>query len=630
MLNALRRGSKTFVAKILIGLLVVGFALFGVSEFVNQVDRTEVARAGDTPVGVTEFIRTYERARRNTSDQIGRNLTSEEAAALGVPTQVLQALLTDAFQVDAAHALGLDLGDEALAERIRTDPLFQTSGGGFDRARFEFMLSENRYDEAEYVELERDAAAREMLVNGLVGGLTAPQPYLEAFNTFQNQQRRIDYIEITDAALGEAPAPTDAELRTFFEENKDEFRAPEYRTFSFITLTADAVADPAAVPQDEVREAYDEEGAYGAAERRRVQQVVLSDTAVAEDAARRLSEGTAFETILSELERTLADVDLGLVTREELVDPAVAEAAFSLGSGEAAAVDGRFGPILVRVGEIEEAGKAPFADVEGEIRAELARRDAVRQLRPLTDNLEDEFAGGGSIGEAAARFDLPSRTVTVDEAGRDQSGEPVDFGEAAGATVTAFSMEPGDDPRRVRGIDQRVWVQVDSVIASAERDYDAVTDEVREAFLADREANRLAARAEEALAAIDGGADVADVAADLGLSAQTSELYSRGAPAAGLPQGVLEASFEGGLGHTGSVIAGAGQHIVFEVAELVDPVFFEGAADLRPIADTLREGLANALLFGVVNGWQSEVGSTLNEPVFLGVTGQSDDPRFRY
>lgn len=630
MLNAMRRGSKTIFAKILIGILVMGFALWGVSGFVNQIDPTEVARVGNTQVSAAEFVRRYERARANTSQQIGRNLTADEAAALGVPNQVLQAMVTDALQVDAAHALGIDLGDDTLAERIREDEAFQGPGGDFDRVRFDYLMSENRYTENEYIELERHQAAREMLVNGLLGGLSAPQTYVKALNRFQNQTRTISYFVLTDAALGPADEPTEEELRAYFEENKADFRSPEYRTLTAVSLTAADIADPEAVDDEDVKQAYEREGAYGQPERRHVQQVVLADKAAAESAAERLESGENFETVLTDLERSFADVDLGLVTRAELVDPAVAEAAFGLDVNGVAVVDGRFGPVLVRVSEIEEAGKQPLDDVDAQIRRDIALGNAARELRTVTDTIEDEFAGGASVAEVAERFDLPTVSATVDENGRDQDGNDVAFGVAEPAVFTAFTMDVGEDPRRVRGADERVWVQLDTVIEAADRPYEEVADDVRAAFIAERDANRLGDKAKEALAAVDDGKSVEEVAAEFGVTATTSNAFSRAEAPAGVPAGVAAAAFEGGLGHTGDVIAGAGRHVIFKVSEINEPVFFADAADLQPITQTLNDGLANSLLFAMVQAWQSEVGAEVNEPVFLAATGRGDDPRLQY
>ena len=259
---------------------------------------------------------------------------------------------------------GLDVGDETLAERIRAAPVFAGADGAFDRSTFDLLLAENRYTEPEFIALERDAAVQEMWVNGILGGYTAPTAYLEALNTYMNQTRQITWFELTADALGPIPDPSDEELRAFHEENASLFRAPERRSFSFVTLSAEALAEPETISDEAVRSAYERDGAYGEAERRHVQQIVLDDPVIARTAVDAVNEGTDFETILAGMNKTFEDVDLGLVERRAIVDPAVREAAFGLEEGRGPSVDGRFGPGSPSVrgpGKSREAQKRPFA-----------------------------------------------------------------------------------------------------------------------------------------------------------------------------------------------------------------------------------------------------------------------------
>ena len=137
MLNALRRGAKTLPAKLLIALLIMGFAVWGVQGFVNQVDPTKVATVGDTPVSASAFARRYERTMARLARQRGSGLTPQQAMQQGIPQQVLQRMVTEALQVDAARSLGLGIGDDRVSERIRSIEAFAGSDGTFDRARFD-------------------------------------------------------------------------------------------------------------------------------------------------------------------------------------------------------------------------------------------------------------------------------------------------------------------------------------------------------------------------------------------------------------------------------------------------------------------------------------------------------------
>ncbi|MEM8551201.1 MAG: SurA N-terminal domain-containing protein [Pseudomonadota bacterium] len=623
MLNTMRRGAKGFLAKILIGLLVFAFAIWGISDFVNQIDPTEVAEAGNTPVAASEFARVYQRALGTTSQRLGRALSPQDAQAIGLPTQVLSQLVTEALQVDAAHKLGVDIGDEALAERIRTEPAFAAPNGSFDRVRFDMLLAENQYTEAEFIEFQRDAAAQEIFVNALLGGLSAPTAYLQAFNRFRNQTRTVEHFSLGENDIGPIPDPTETELRTYFEDNKSEFRAPEYRSVSVVTLSTEALADPDAVSADAVQRAYEVEGAYGSPERRRVQQVILDDKAVAERAAQALNNGTAFSAVLAEVGRTLADADLGLVQRSDLVDDAVGDAAFSLDLNGAEAVDGRFGPVLVRVSEIVAAGKRPFEEVEDEIRQSLALEEAQEQLRSLFNNVEDAVAGGARVAEIAERFSLPTRTVeAVDRQGNGPDGAPLSEPLPAAFVTAAFAADVGDDASPVEeSRNSYSWVQLDGITEETDRPYEEVADAVLVAWTDAEKNKRVSALAEEAMEDLQGGQDMAAVAERFGKEVTTTEPFSHGTPTTELPQAVAAAAFEGPAGHVASVVAAGGDHVVLRVAEVSEPAFFEADADLQAARGTLNEGLADTLLVQFVNAYQAEVGATVNQPVLEQIIG---------
>ncbi|WMS41316.1 SurA N-terminal domain-containing protein [Acuticoccus sp. MNP-M23] len=622
MLNALRRGAKTIFAKILIGLLVLSFAVWGIADFVNQIDPTEVARAGETPVSAAEYSRRYQRAMNAMAQQTGQGLTPQQAQAFGLPNQVLSQLVTEALQVDAARALGVDIGDEMLAERIREDEAFAGSNGEFSRARFDQLLGSNRYMEAEYLEVERAAAAQDILIGSLVGGLKVPEPYLQAYNRYQNQTRTVRYITLTDDALGPIEDPTQAALQTYYDANKADFRAPEYRGLSMVTLSPEALAEPDAVSAEAVRRAYDANGAYGEPEQRAVQQIILDDPEIAQKAVDALNNGAAFSAVLRELGRTFAEVDLGTVARSDLVDPAVADAAFSLDRKGAAVVDGRFGPTLVRVSEIVAAGKTPLEQVEAEIRTELALDEARDQIRALYNSVEDAVAGGARVAEIAERFSLPTRSVaSVDAQGRAADGTYPDPRVDEAVLSAGFAAAEGDDAEPVTVGDGYTWVQVDTVTPAADRPFADVEGDVLVAWTRAEKVNRLADIAAKALAAVEGGTPMDEVAATYGATAETAGEISRGAPAAAMPQQAIAAAFEGPLGHTASVIAEDGSHVVLKVTEVSEPAFFANAADLQNVRTTLNDGIAEGLIFELVNARQGEVGATVNQPVLNQIIG---------
>ena len=620
MLNALRRAAKGTLAKLLIGILVLSFAVWGVSGFVNTVNQTEVARVGDTPVTAREFERAWRVQSVRISQQLGRSLTPEEIQTFGLANSVLQSLVTGALQVDAAHEMGIDVSDETLAERIRTDPRF-ASGGRFDRAAFDRFLGNFGYSEKEFIELERDAVAQELWTNSLVGGMTAPTAYVEAMNRFANQTREVATFRLTDDQLSTIPDPTEEELRAYYDEHKDEFRAPERRTFSIVTLSPEELAEPDLVSEDAVKRAYETDGAYGQPEKRRVQQVVLDDEETAQKAAEAINSGYAFSAVLRQLGKKRQDVDLGLVTRQGIFDETIAEAAFGLEPRKATVVDGRFGPTLVRVAEVEEAAKQPFEEVEAEIRQSLALDEAIDQARTLRIDVTDAVAGGAPVSEIAERFDLPVKVVdAVTRQGLDGKGDRVEIPAADAVLNAAFGAEAGDDALEVEEGDVTAWVQVDSIIQSDVQKFEDVATDVLVAWTEARRTEQLDALAQEAASAVDEGTPIEDVAATYGVTVETYQPFTFNQPPEGLSQAVAAAAFDGPVGYATTVPDGE-TRIVMEVTAVSEPAFFEEDVALDQVRQQLGDGMANAVLLDFLNAWQERVGATVNQPIIDQVTG---------
>ncbi len=629
MLNALRRSARTWVAKVLIGLLVLSFAIWGISDVVTGFGANEVAEAGDTAIEALDFQRAYQRRVQAMSQQMGRGITPAQAEAFGIPGQVLGELVTDALILDEADGLGIGVSDELLAREVRENPAFAGPDGNFDRFLFERVLSSNGFTEETFLETERELIARQQVVDGIVGGLRAPEAYLRAVNVFQSEERTARWMRLTDDAIGPIADPTPTELSTFFEDNRDRFRAPEYRAFDLLELDPEAIADPAAISEEAARAEYDRSGAFGQPERRRVLQIVFDDAdgvAAAEAREAVVEDGEPFSDVVARLERSMADVDLGLVEAADIIDPAVREAAFSMAAGETRLVDGRFGPVLVRVAEVEAARKRPFEAVADDIRRELAVDRAAAEVNDLYDAIEDAFAGGSTVAEVGARFGLPVRTVeAVDRQGRTPDGTRLELPADGELLPEVFDTDVGIENAPIRtGRDSYVWYRVTDVIPARNRELSEVEGEVILAWTEQRKASALEEVAAEAARRVRAGEPMEAVAgAYPGVSVNETGAFSRldMSGAGELPEVAAAAAFEGPQGHVANVATDAGDRIVLKVTGVTAPAFFRGDATLVAVEEELNRAIGDTLLTEYVNQLQTEKGVTVNRALLDQIVG---------
>jgi peptidyl-prolyl cis-trans isomerase D len=337
----------------MIAALVIAFAVWGVSDVFTGFRSDTVAKVGRTSISIADFQRQYDTAKRQFGQQIGRPITDDQARVFGIPQQVLSQLVSNATLDDAARSLGLGISNKTLASQIADDPAFKGPNGTFDRLQFNQVLQSAGYTEAQYVSYLRSTYLRQQIANGLGGGAMVPDAYLQALHEYQSDKRAISYVIVTPAMAGDIGTPTDADLQKYFEAHKADWKAPEYRAVSYVAMTPADLAKPEEVSDEEAKKSYDSQAArFTTPEQRKVEQIVFKDKADADAAAAALAGGKTFDDLIAERNLKPADVDLGLVTRDKLIDEAVADAAFGMAEpGVSGVIAGRFGPVMVRVSQ---------------------------------------------------------------------------------------------------------------------------------------------------------------------------------------------------------------------------------------------------------------------------------------
>ena len=253
---------------------------------------------------------------------------------------------------------------------------------------------------------------------------------MEALSRFQNEQRSVEYVKLGAAQAGTIDPPSPETLAAFFDEHKTQFRAPEYRKIAYVAVTPEEIGKWSDVSDEDAKKLFEQrKDRLGTPEKRQVSQIVFPNVDEAQAARSRITSGTSFDDIAKERKLADADVDLGLVTKSAILDPAIADAAFSLPSGEVSQpVQGRFGIALVKVGVIQLGIDPDYGSVANELKKEIAVERARNQVATLRDKMEDERGGGASVVEAAQKLGLSAVTIdAVDRSGKTPAGQPANI-----------------------------------------------------------------------------------------------------------------------------------------------------------------------------------------------------------
>ncbi|SCW41813.1 peptidylprolyl isomerase [Ancylobacter rudongensis] len=625
MLESLRKSSTGIVAKILMGLLILSFAVWGIADVFRGFGGQTLATIGDSEITVPEFRQAYQERLQQISQQLKRGITPGQARAFGIPDQLLNEQLAEAALNDQAKSLGLALSDEEIARRVQANPAFHGPSGSFDPAYFNQLLRSNGFTEARFVAAERGLALRQQLIQSLGGGIEVPQVLKDALARYEGEERSVNYAMLTPAALTAPAAPSDEELQKFFEARKVAFRAPEFRTIGVLVLTPEALASSESVSDAEVEAAYNANlSTYGTPEKRVVQQLVFPSQDEAEAAAARIAAGTPFTDIVTERKLSAKDVDLGNVSRADIIDRQVADAAFSLpAEGTSGVIAGRFGPVIVHIGAITPGSVQPLAEVAPAIRAALQVNAARRAMLTTYDSIEDERAGGAQLAEIAGKVGLKLQNFDTSIQGQAPGGTAIATFPARSEVLRgAFSSEVGaeNDPVQLPQNGGYVWYQVDEITPPRERSFEEARAQVLDRWKQDQAAQALDARVEEIKAKIAAGTPFDQAVSEAGLELRAANGLRRGRTADGVPQDIMAAVFETPEGGVGSAMAEAGEsRLLFQVLRASVPST-TAATDEKLVSD-LRQNLQNDLMTEYLVELQARLGARINRAALDQIVG---------
>lgn len=628
MLRGLRKASSNWVGKtimfVVVGFLVVSFAVWGIGDIFRGFGLSTVAKIGRTEITVEQFRVIYNEKLQQITRQVGRGLTADQVISLGIDRQIVGQLVAETALDERGRQLGLNISNEEIARQIRADRNFWNISGQFDRGRFEAILRQAGFTEQRYINEQRQLRLRQQLAVTVAGSLPVPKAQIEALNRFQGEQRAIEYVLLTAADAGEIPAPTPEEVAAYFEEHKSSFRAPEYRKLTVVSVIPEEQARWIEVSEADARQAYDQRKArYVTPERRHVLQMVFPDLEAAKAASEKIVAGTPFKEVATQRGLGESDIDLGIVARTGIVDPKIAEAAFSLKQGEVSPpVEGRFGPVLVQVVAVEPEKVRSFEEASAEIKRDLQLERAKVGLTAIYEKIEEERAGGASLAEAAERLKLSARTIdAVDRSGRDPQGIEVSgFPEAARIVGLAFNADVGveNDPLQIGG--GYIWYDVNEITPARDRPLDEIKDRVAAEWRDEEIAKRLQKLAGEILDKVKAGTALAEAAG--ARKVETAAELKRGQPAGPLSAKVVDAAF---ATPKDSAATAEGdrptEHAVFRVTDVTVPAFAPDTENAKQIEQALRQSISEGVLNQYVARIERDIGTTINQAAVRQVVG---------
>ncbi|MGE0280884.1 MAG: SurA N-terminal domain-containing protein [Rhizobiaceae bacterium] len=619
MLESLRKAAGTWVAKLLLLILVVSFAVWGISgNLVNGIGSNAVITAGNTSVSATDFRLAYNRQLNLLSQQFGQQITREQAQAMGIEDQVLAQLVSGALLDEQAREMGLGLSKDRLANLTAEDPAFQGPDGRFDRERFVYLLQQIGMRPEDYFNNRANVAIRQQIIDASTDGLKAPDTFLRAVALYRGEDRTVEYLNVPRSIVEPIEEPSNEVLAKWFDTVKARYAAPEYRKIAYVKLEPEDISDPAAVTDDQVREDYEKNKArHTTPETRAIEQLVFASADKAKAAKDAIAGGKTFEQAMADEGKTAADVQLGTLAKDKVPDAAIAEAAFKLQSGQVSdPIQGAFGTVLVRVTAINPEVVKPQAEVADQIRKDIALGEANRILLDVHDSYEDARAGGASLKEAAEKMKLKLVTIeAVDVTGKRPDDTIInDLPASANLLRAAFEAEQNTENQPLNiGSNGFVFYEVEGITPARERTLDEVKAKAIADWKTEQADSRLADKLKEFQKRVTDGATLDVVAGELKLEKLTKRGLKREGNDPDFGQEGVSAIFDLANGGVGVAPASDGTgRLLFKVTEVIEPMAADATAIPEDARKNFAEGLAGDMLDELVARLRGEFDVEVN------------------
>ncbi|SSC66606.1 peptidylprolyl isomerase [Ciceribacter selenitireducens] len=620
MLEVLRKGARTLVAKMLMLLLVASFGIWGISASLFNTATDTVISVGDQKVSASEFSLAYQRQLAELGRRFGQQLTTEQAKALGVPSQVYAQLAAGAALDQLSQDMNLGLSKDRLAQLIAEDPAFKSETGQFDRNLFTTRLRNAGLREDDYILERSKVAMRSQIVEATSDGFLAPKTLVDALKAYRNQTRDVSYLLLTNANIDPIKAPDEATLAAWFETVKARYRAPEYRSFAYVKLEPSDIADKAAISDEAIRQDYEaRKKTYEIAGTRTIEQLSFETREMAEAALAELKSGMSFDQLVADQGKTASDVLLGEFSRDKLPDPVLADAAFAVTAEGATTdvVDGALGPVILRVTNIKEGRTRSLDEVREEIREALAEAAAVADIATVHDQFEDLRAGGSTLEEAATQLNLkPVIVKASDRNGKDENEADVpNLPERDALLAEVFQTDVGVEALPVNiGNDGFIWLEVKDIVAERDRTIEEVREKATADWTSEQQKIALGAKAEGLKERAAKGETLDAIAGELGIAVETKVGIRRQTEDAVLGPAAVTAAFGGAVGMVASAPgADPATQILLKVTDVKD----QPSTDALGNEDAQIAEIANAagddILDQMVNRLQDDYGVTINQ-----------------
>ncbi len=419
MLQNIRDNSQGWIAKTIIGVIIVLMALTGFDAIMNVAsNRNEAAEVNGEPIALGELSRAVDMQRRQLQQRFGGQFDASLLDEKLLRSSALDALIERKLLLQGAAQAGFGFSQPALDQLILLTPEFQQDGK-FSAERFDQVIRQMGYDRLQFRQLLEQEMLIGQLQAGLAGSGFVTEEEVRAFAALERQTR--DFASLTLQADSAAVSISDEQLKAYYDEHASEFMTAEQVRIEYVELKKERFFDQVEVSAEELQAEYEKEIA-NLGEQRKASHILLETgdalndeqaRAKLEELRQRILAGEDFAALAKEFSNdpgsAAAGGDLGYAG-QGVYDVAFEEALFALQVGQVSApVKSEFGWHLIRLDDIQAAEVPSLDSLKPQLERELKTQKVEQRFVEVTKELEDAAFESADLQQPAQELGLEVR-----------------------------------------------------------------------------------------------------------------------------------------------------------------------------------------------------------------------------
>lgn len=407
LLEKFRELIKGPLAKILLALITIPFALWGIESYIRTgPSQDTVATVAGERISFNEFDQTFKNQQDQYRQMLGRNYDASMFNTAEARSGVLDQLVNQRLVSQAASRAKVHISDELLREKIIAIPAFQVDGQ-FNQTNYERAVKLQFGSAARFEEQLRADLQNEAYRNSITDTAFSSRVAADLFAKLSEQTRDVSVINLALDAYKDKVKIEPKAVQDYYDNNKAEFTIAEQVKVEYIEVSVDAIAAAIKIAPDDVAKSYEaNKDRYRQKEERKASHILISTAKDAKEDAKKAAREKA-QKIFDEVKKnpaSFADIakkesqdpgsaqsggDLGFFGKGAMVPP-FEKAVFAAQKDEIVGpVESDFGFHIIRLTDIRPEKVKTLDEARPEIEGELRKAQASTKFSDISQKVTD-------------------------------------------------------------------------------------------------------------------------------------------------------------------------------------------------------------------------------------------------